>query len=260
MSFSSRSSALSSRRPNFFKPQPEKDHDYRFSMMRAQKTGSPNDEIYALQKQKNKLLDEREQLMIRISKLESQAKYGDGTHLNPQIISQLEQESKSIVSTILQQRKEIEKLRSSDNAAMRQEISEEIKMVYLENSRMQDICNQKQEELAELQKQYDELMENEGSKAIENQKNLLMQYKEKLEKCKQANHKLTLKIKNMRANKAFSDEEGKQAIKEKANELKEQIKEAKSKAEASQAKIDRSIEEHRITMRNMRIEALTSKE
>jgi DNA repair exonuclease SbcCD ATPase subunit len=213
------------------------------------------DEIDSLKRQKVELIEEKKRLQARLNRIDIESQRPIRAVVNPRLITQLDREYRDLLQQVEAQRRELTALKQSDEAAVVSELQEEVKMVYLEKVRLEQYQVQQQQELREITQEYEDLMRNEGPEALERQQQKIASYQEKLEKYKHANHKLSSKIKTARANRAFDNEDGRERIRARAEELDQQIEKTKRETEELQRQIDESRAQHRMEMRALRMQA-----
>lgn len=215
------------------------------------------EDIQALQLEKQKLIDEKAQLKTKIARLEVQSKRSSRTaNTNPQLLTQLDREYKSVEHMIMQQRAQINELLMSDNAAQRQELQEEAKIIYQERVRLQDLQLQQQLALNDARRELQELLESDGPAVFERQAHRIEQLELKLHKYEHANKKLAAKVKSLKAKKALEEESAAGAIGSRAAQIRAQIREAEKATEEIEEKIAQSIEKHKQVMKSLHISLL----
>ena len=215
------------------------------------------DDINELKIERQKLLDERTQLKTKIARLEVQSKRSARTaNANPQLLTQLDREYKTVEHMIMQQRAHINELLMSDNAAQRQELQEEAKIIYQERVRLQDLQLQQQITLNEAKKELTELLASDGPAVFERQAKRIEALEEKLRKYEHANKKLAAKVKTLKAKKALEEESAQGAIGSRAAQIRAQIREAEKATEEIEDKIAQSIEKHKQVMKSLQISLL----
>ena len=227
---------------------------------RREKTGSrlktvrvTKDDVSDLKIEKQQLIDERTQLKAKIVRLEAQSKRSAraGTS-NQNLLTQLDKEYKSVEHLVMQQRAQINQLLRSDNAAERQELQEEAKIIYQERLRLQELQCQQQVELNEARKELDELLKTNGPAIYEKQAEKISVLEDKLNKYEVANAKLAAKIKRLKEEKKTQDESQAGQINSRAEELRRQIKEVEDKTAEIEEKIRVSRENHEQVMSKIR--------
>jgi predicted nucleic acid-binding Zn-ribbon protein len=216
---------------------------------------SLRDEIEGLKRQKLELLEEKKRLRSRLARIEVESQRPLRATWNPRLITQLDREYHDLQYQIEAQRKELAALKLTDDAATVSELQEEAKIVYLERVRLEQYQVQQQQELSDIRQEYDDLMRAEGPEAIENQQRKIHSYQEKLERYKNANRKLSAKIKTARARRAFDSEEGREKIRVRAEELDQEIAKTREETAELQKLIDESKAEHRAEMRDLRTQS-----
>ena len=227
---------------------------------RRDKTGSrlrsarvTKEDVNDLKIEKQQLIEERTQLKAKIVRLETQSKRStrSGTS-NQNLLTQLDKEYKSVEHLIMQQRAQINELLRSDNAAERQELQEEAKIIYQERLRLHDLQCQQQIELSEAKKELDELLSTNGPAVYEKQANKIKLLEDKLKKYEHANAKLAAKIKKLKQEKKIQEETQSGQIGMRAEQLRAQIKEVEDKTAEIEEKIRTSKENHEEAMRRIR--------
>jgi chromosome segregation ATPase len=215
------------------------------------------EDIVALKQERQKLLDERTQLKTKIARLEVQSKRSARTaNTNPQLLNQLDREYMSVEHMIMQQRAQINELLMSDNAAQRQELQEEAKIIYQERMRLQELQVQQQIALNDAKRELAELMESDGPAVYERQAQRIEALEEKLKKYEHANSKLAAKVKSLKAKKALEEESAAGAIGGRTAQLRAQIREAEKATEEIEAKITQSVEKHKQVMKALHLSLL----
>jgi hypothetical protein len=209
------------------------------------------EEIESLRRQRAELLEERNALRVRIAQITRDSDHPLQT-VSPRILSQLDREYRELQRLVESQKEELQALKLSDNAALRHELQEEVKIVYMELVRLEQYQVAQQQELRDLDRDYEQLTKQESPEAVEKQERKIQAYQEKLEKYEHANRKLSAKIRTMRADRAFDTEEGREQIRLRAEELRTEIAKVQAETAEIQKAIDASIENHRAEMRALR--------
>lgn len=209
------------------------------------------EEIDGLRRQRAELLEERNSLKVRIAKITHDSDHPLQT-VTPRVLSQLEREYQELKALVESQKQELQSLRMSDNAALRSELQEEIKVVYLEVVRLEQYQVQQQQELADLHREYEELSGQERPEVVEAQERKIKAYQEKLAKYEHANRKLTAKIRAKQADVVFDTEEGREQIRMRSEEIRAEITKIQAETEEIQKTIEETIQKHRIEMRTLR--------
>ena len=208
------------------------------------------EDINELKIERQKLLDERTQLKSKIARLEVQAKKSARTsNANPQLLAQLDKEYKTVEHLIMQQRAQINELLMSDNAAQRQELQEEAKIIYMEKVRLQDLQMQQQISLNDSKRELNDLLETDGPAVLERQEKRIESLEEKLSKYNAINERLASKVRILK--KTLEEEAATGTIGNKANQLRQQIKEAEKATKDIDDKIKNSIEKHKEIMKKL---------
>lgn len=215
------------------------------------------EDINELKIEKQKLLEEKQQLKSKITRLEVQSKRSvRTTNANPQLLTQLDREYKTVEHMIMQQRAEINELLMSDNAAQRQELQEEAKIIYQERVRLQDLQLQQQITLNEAKKELNALLSSDGPAVFEKQAQKIELLEQKLQKYEHANKKLADKVKALKEKKALEEQSAAGAIGVRAAQIRAQIKEAEKATEEIEEKIAQSVEKHKQVMKTLQISLL----
>lgn len=215
------------------------------------------EDIDELKIEREKLLEEKSQLKAKIARLEVQSKRSVRTaNANPQLLTQLDREYKTVEHLIMQQRAQINELLMSDNAAQRQELQEEAKIIYQERVRLQDLQLQQQITLNEAKKELNELLASDGPAVFEKQAKKIESLEEKLRKYEHANKKLAAKVKALKAKKALEEESAAGAIGSRAAQINAQIKEVVKATNEIEEKISKSVEQHKKVMKQLQISLL----
>jgi chromosome segregation ATPase len=209
------------------------------------------EEIESLRRQRAELLEERNALRVRIATMTRESDHSLQT-VSPRILSQLEREHRELQRLVESQREELQALKLSDSAALRHELQEEIKIVYMELMRLEQYQAAQQQELRDLQRDREELARQEAPEAMDKQERKVHAYQEKLAKYEHANRKLSAKIRTMRADRAFDTDEGREQIRVRAEELRAEIARVQAETAEIQRAIDASVENHRAEMRALR--------
>jgi hypothetical protein len=212
-----------------------------------------SDELEILRRQKLELLAEKKLLRARIAKIEAETQRPVKSMVNPAVLAQFESEYQELYAKVEAQRKELEAVKNSDDATLRAELQEEIKIVYLERLRLQDCYTDQQKELEEAQREYALLGSDIDPDAREKK---VGTFREKLEKYRRANHRLLVKIKTLRANRAFDSEEGKMKIRLRADDIRNMIEATRKETEEVKREILDSKARHRAQMRALRAKAI----
>ncbi|OHS96066.1 hypothetical protein TRFO_37822 [Tritrichomonas foetus] len=222
--------------------------------VKAKQRPITKDDINELKIERQKLIDERTQLKTKIARLEVQSKRSARTsNANPQLLSQLDREYKTVEHLIMQQRAQINELLMSDNAAQRQELQEEAKIIFMERTRLMDMQLQQQISLNEAKKELSELLANDGPTVYEKQANRINSLEAKLKKYLSANEKLTSKVKTLKSKKALEEEAATGTIGTRANQIRAQIRDAERATEDIEEKIAKSIQKHKEVMKSLQI-------
>lgn len=220
---------------------------------RIRATRVTKEDINDLKIEKQRLIEERQQLKAKIVRLETQSKRSARTGTtNQNLLTQLDREYKSVEHLIMQQRAQINELLRSDNAAERQELQEEAKIIYQERLRLHDLQIQQQIDLNQAKKELDDLLSSDGPAVFEKQARKINELEEKLRKYEKANKKLSEKIKKLKQEKKLQEESQSGAISIRANQLKSQIREVEQKTEEIEAKIKESKQKHEEVMKQIR--------
>ena len=82
----------------------------------------------------------------------------------------------------------------------------------------------------------------EGPEATQKMKGKIEHYEELLNKYRHSNQKIKIKIETMRANKAFSDQNGKQKIEQRKIEINEEIEKTRKEI----AELEKKIEDNKV--------------
>ena len=209
-------------------------------------------ELHQLKNQRNDLVEEKKLLKSRIARLQAQTRRGKNVSTTPHLMNHLTREYKSLQSMITTQNAEITKLKRSDDAALLHELHEEIKIIWLERKRLQNVQLQQQLELDDSQKELDELVESDGPDTLKMQQKKIAKYERTLRKYKEVNARLAMKIKAMRAERANQEDINQAEIKNRCEELEEQIVKAKTARKNYEEKLKNSQEEHKIIMQKLR--------
>jgi len=212
-------------------------------------------EVAALRRHKLELQEEKKRLKARISRIDVESRRNIRAVVNPGMITRLDREYASLRDELEQNKRELEDLRMSDSAALRAELQEEIKVVYLERVRLQEVQAAQEQELEAVRGEYEALQGEEGPAARERRARRLEGYRGKLEKYKHANRKIVARIKTMRANRAFDNDKGREQIRVRADELRREIETAQAEADAAQDEIEAARRSHRTEMRLARARA-----
>jgi hypothetical protein len=223
----------------------------RTGSFRARGTEALTEELDSLRRQKAELLDECSTLKTRIAKLHSDCERPIQA-ISPRILSQLDRERRDLQQSVESQKRELQLLKESDNAALRSELQEEIKLVYLESLRLEQCQIGQQRELSDLERQYNELLNQDNQEVIESQDRKIREYEEKLGKYQEANEKLAYKIRVMRANRAFDSPEGRGQIRIRAEQLRAEIARVHGETEEIQRRITEAAQKHEDEMRPVR--------
>lgn len=211
------------------------------------------DDINDLKIERQKLLDERQQLKTKIVRLEAQSKRSaKNGSANQNLLTQLDREYKNVEHLIAQQRAQINELLRSDSAAERQELQEEAKIIYQERLRLHELQVQQQIDLNQAKQELDDLLASDGPVVYERQARKISELEEKLRKYEKANKKLSDKIQKLKQEKKLQEESQNGAIGSRAAQLKSQIKEVEQKTEEIEQKIRESKEKHEIVMKQIR--------
>lgn len=217
---------------------------------------SIRDEIEALNAQKSQLLRKKDNLERRIEALQRTCFYSPS---QPLYSAELDNEYQSLCQLIEQQKQEISRLKQTDEAALRQELQEEVRTTYLERCRLQELLLQQQRDYNDLREKYQEMIQNEGPDAIERMKAKIAKYEDCLSKYKHSNHKIKAKIETMKANKFYSDEEGQKKVEQRRVELNSEIEKMKSEIDEIERKIEDEKEDHRQKLRDIRLSRASQK-
>lgn len=226
------------------------------SRLSNSRSSNLHDEIAALDSQKNHLITKKSELERRIDILQRTCLYKPSQAIYS---SELDNEYQTLVELIEQQKEEIELLKQTDEAALRQELQEEVKTTYLERCRLQDLQLQQQRDYNDIRDKYEEMTAREGPEATQKMKSKIEHYEELLNKYQHSNHKLKTKIETLRANKAFSDQEGKEKIEQRKIEINEEIEKTRKEISELEKKIEDEKEEHRQKLRDIRLNSTTEK-
>lgn len=212
-----------------------------------------NEDIHELKIERQKLIDERTQLKSKIARLEVQSKKSARTsNVNPTLISQLDHEYKTVEKLIMQQRAQINQLQMSDNAAQRQELQEEAKIIYMEKIRLSNQINQEEIALDGLRQQLDYFENSDGTEVYNRQQKRIDQLEIKFKKYTKENERLSARVKTLRARKQLEEEAASGNIGNMANQIREQIKEIEKATEEVDEKIQASVEKHKQIMKNLK--------
>ena len=215
------------------------------------------EDIMELKLERQKLIEERTQLKTKIARLEVQSKRSARTATaNPQLLTQLDREYKTVEHMIMQQRAQINELLMSDNAAQRQELQEEAKIIYQERVRLQDLQLQQQITLNDAKRELTELLATDGPAVYERQQKRIEALEAKLKKYEHANKKLAAKVKSLKAKKALEEESASGAIGSRAAQIRAQIRDAERATEEIEDKIAKSVEKHKQVMKSLHISLL----
>ncbi|EAY21157.1 hypothetical protein TVAG_283270 [Trichomonas vaginalis G3] len=211
------------------------------------------EDVNDLKIEKQRLIDERTQLKAKIVRLETQSKRSTRTGTsNQNLLTQLDREYKSVEHLIKQQNAQINELLRSDNAAERQELQEEAKIIYQERLRLHDLQCQQQLDLNQAKRELDELLSTNGPAVYEKQANKIQMLEEKLKKYENANAKLAAKIKKLKQEKKIQEETQSGQVGMRAEQLRAQIKEVEQKTDEIEQKIRDSKEKHEKIMKEIR--------
>lgn len=221
-------------------------------------TGSSSirDEIESLYAQKNQLISKKNEYERRIDILQRTCLYKPSQAI---YASELDNEYQTLFELIEQQKEEIDRLKQTDEAAFRQELQEEIKTIYLERCRLQDVQLQLQLDYNDVRDKYEEMTTREGPEATQKMKTKIEKYEDLLNKYRHSNQKLKIKIETLKANKAFSDQNGKEKIEKRKAEINEDIEKTKKEIAELEKKIEDEKEEHRQKLRDIRLNSTTEK-
>jgi hypothetical protein len=224
-------------------------------MLNPQARNRPDDalieEIDSLCCQQAELLEERDTLRARIAKLERD-RQTPSPAITPRVLSQLDREHRDLQQLVDSQRRELEALKETDSASLRIELQEEVKTVYLEILRLEQCQVSRQQELVDLQRQYDERCLQDSAEVRASQDEKIRAYEEKLAQYEKANRVLVQRIKTMHANQAFNNENGRQPIRARAEELRVQIARVNAETEELERRIQESAARHRSELRTSR--------
>lgn len=221
--------------------------------LKAKNRPITNEDIHDLKIERQKLIDERTQLKSKIARLEVQSKKSAKTsNVNPALISQLDHEYKTVEHLIMQQRAQINELNMSDNAAQRQELQEEAKIIYMEKIRLSNQINQEEIALDDLRQQLDYLEHSDGSEVFNRQQKRIEQLETKFKKYSKENERLSARVKTLRTRKQLEEEAASGNVGNMANQLRAQIKEIEKATDEVDEKIKNSIEKHKQVMQNLK--------
>lgn len=213
---------------------------------------SASREVENLARQKQNLVAEIRRLEAQIARIDEESQRPIRAAVNPALLSQMDRDYRSLKENISRQRSELEKIRSSDAAAHRSELQEEAKVVFQELLRLQDVEKSQKEELADITAEHEDLDRQEGPVAAQRQRERIAALNTKLEKYRQANHKLAARIKTGRANKAFDNDDGRARIEKRMQELGQSIEEEKNNVKLLIDRIDETRRRHRQELRLLR--------
>ena len=222
----------------------------------ASSNSAIREEIQSLLNQKQTLETRRDDLQKRIDALQRVCNYkpsDDGYD------TKLDDEYQALFDIIEKQKDEINKLKQTDEAALRQELQEEVKTAYLERMRLQGLQMQQQQDYCEVVDKYNAMKSKEGPEAIQRVKAKIEHYEEVLEKYKRSNHKIKTKIETMKANMAFVGEEGRMKIEKRRDEINSQIEKTKDEIADIEAQIEIEKENHRKKLRDIRLNRTSDK-
>ncbi|OHT01232.1 hypothetical protein TRFO_32019 [Tritrichomonas foetus] len=219
-------------------------------------SSSLREEIESLNAQKMQLISKKEDLEHKIDVLQRTCHYKPSQSIHG---SELDDEYQALLDYIEQQKEEIYRLKQTDEAALRQELQEEIKTAYLERMRLQDIQIQQQKDYNDVRDKLDNLNEKEGPDASIKLKEKIEHYESVLEKYKKANHKLKGRIETMKANKAFSDEKGRKKVQKRQEEIANEIIKTRKEIAELERKIEDEKEDHRQKLRDIRLNRSSEK-
>lgn len=209
-------------------------------------------ELDNLKRRRYELTEEKKRLKARIAKIDAESQKNIRAVVNPRLISELDREYAAINEEVEKHRRELDNIRMSDSAAVRIELQEEVKVIYLERMRLEQFQIAQQQELNAVKDEYDALMAEEGPEACAARAKKLEKYREKLDKYKVANDGIAQKIRTIRANRAFDNDEGRKKISKRAEELRQEIESAQSEADEILAETEALTRKHRQEMRALR--------
>ena len=221
----------------------------------AQSVQALKADILRLKQEKFELSEEKKQLKVKLARMEQQKKNQNISTINETVYEKLEQEQKTLEEMIEEQKKELVKLNLSDEAAQRQELQEEAKILYLEQLRLIEERKKQKAAYEESQMALDALLERDGPEVLKQQQDKITKLNDKLYKYIKANKKLTSKLQQQRDNNANINSQYQNAVYKKKQELKQQIEEIKRETSQNRAKIEKAKEEHEILMQKLRQQA-----
>jgi len=193
----------------------------------------------------------------KIARLEVQSKRSARTAtVNPHLLTQLDREYKAVEHMIMQQRAQINELLMSDNAAQRQELQEEAKIIYQERARLQDLQLEQQIALNDAKRELAELLATDGPAVFERQQRRIESLEEKLGKYEHANEKLAAKVKSIRAKRVLEEESEAGAIGTRAAQIRAQIRDTERATREIEDRIAQSIEKHKQVMKTLNLSLL----
>jgi hypothetical protein len=204
-------------------------------------------DIESLRGQKLQLVEERKNLHSRLA-----AASDSDARVGPRLLARLNREYHDLEAYVAAQRRELDERMSSDAAAVHSELQEEVKVVYLELLRLEEVATVQTERIQELRILRAELAEKLDPDVVGRRERKVHRYEEKLEKYQHANRKLQGRIRTARADRAFATQEGQRNINQRATELRGELESVREET----AEIGRTASEeanrYRIEMRTIR--------
>lgn len=231
-------------------------YSHTFSRGYNQSVESIKADIQRLKQQKSELIEEKKQLKVKLARMEQKRKRGNQiTTMNNSVFQKLEQEQSILEDMIEEQKKQILALTMSDEAAQRQELQEESKILYLEQLRLFKEREKQQKQYEQSQNDFDELLEKDGPNILDQQEEKIQKLQDKLFKYEKANKKLENKLNQIKAENEAIDLEYQEAVQKKVETLQRQINEAREIANQNRAKIEKAKKDHEKLMQSLRQQA-----
>ena len=215
-----------------------------------------SDELDILKQKKFELIEELKLLKSKVLRLEAQTKRG-GRSLTYQrsnffLIDQLTQQYNSIQNYIEKQYNKLRKMKESDTASLIAELREEAIVVYNERLRLLDVKELLENDLNETQKEFDQLIVENGPETCKFQNKKIERFSEVLHKYKKANKKLAKKLAIVRSENAKNSDFKEAQIECRKNEIIEKINEAHEATQNYIDKMEKSKIEHLENVRKIR--------
>jgi hypothetical protein len=213
---------------------------------RRRASDAHSDDIQSLRKEKLQLLEVRRDLRQRLAQAELESHpYGMVTS---RLARQLNGEYEELQQLVGRQRRQLEAMRTWESAAVRAELQEEIKVVYVELVRLRQLDEMQQGALLRLDLRYRELVDGDSPEIIARQEQKIQRYFAKLAKYQDANLRLASAARIAKANRAFDTPEGQREVRQRAETLLAAIDRVCAEIEDIERQMHEANTEHQTAM------------